>query len=310
MSTPLHVLVVMGGDGSERAVSLRTGTAMADALEQTGVRVTRFEFRRARLAALAAAEADVALIAVHGQDGEDGHLQALFEMRGMPYTGSGVAASALAIDKVRAKQVFVHHGVPTPASIVLARTAEAPEPPLGTPCVVKASREGSSVGVGIARTAAQWAGAWETACAGAGELLVEAFVEGRELSVGVRDGRSFGVVEIAPADGVYDYHAKYERADTTYLLPAPISPAVEAAVCGVAERAFAALGCRGVARVDVMLDTDEKPWVLEVNTVPGMTATSLVPKMAEAEGTSFADFVHSLIASATTDAAAHQGGVQ
>jgi D-alanine-D-alanine ligase len=310
MNTAKHVLVVMGGDGSEREVSLRTGDAMAAALERSGARVTRFSFRRARLAELAAAECDVALIAVHGQDGEDGHLQAMFEMRQIPYSGSGVAASALAIDKVRSKQLFRLHGVPTPASVVVPRSADAPALPMDTPCVVKASREGSSVGVGICQTESAWADAWATAMAGEGEMLVEAFIRGRELSVGIRDGKSFGVVEIAPADGVYDYTAKYERADTTYLLPAPLSEAVDAAVRTAAERAYCALGCRGVARVDVMLDADEQPWVLEVNTVPGMTATSLVPKMAEAEGISFDAFVHGLVAAATTDRASVGGGAQ
>jgi D-alanine-D-alanine ligase len=165
MNTAKHVLVVMGGDGSEREVSLRTGEAMAAALERSGARVTRFSFRRERLAELAAAECDVALIAVHGQDGEDGHLQAMFEMRQIPYSGSGVAASALAIDKVRSKQLFRLHGVPTPASVVVPRSADAPALPMDTPCVVKASREGSSVGVGICQTESAWEDAWAAAMA-------------------------------------------------------------------------------------------------------------------------------------------------
>lgn len=304
-TAPRRVLVVMGGDGNERAISLATGRAMADALVRAGEQVETFDFRRERLAELAAVEADVALIAVHGLDGEDGHLQSFFEMRGMPYSGSGVLASALALDKVRSKQAFEANGVPTPAWSVLPRLPEAPTMPLRAPCVVKASREGSSVGVAIVRSAAAWSIGWRTALKGEGELLVEAFVEGRELSVGVSDGRCLGIVEIAAADGFYDYEAKYQRGDTDYRLPAPLSPEVAARVEDAASCAYRALGCRGVARVDVMLDGDDQPWVLEANTVPGMTATSLVPKMAAASGVSFEAFVVGLVDSATTDRAAH-----
>ena len=297
----MKVTVLMGGDGNERAISLKTGGAMANALEGAGYTVERFDFRRARLGEFVAMPHDVVLFAMHGRDGEDGVMQAVCELLDAPYTGSGVQASALAIDKVRSKQMFVAAGVATPESAVATRAdAECPVP---LPAVVKPSKDGSSVGVALVREPAEWAAARDRAADGDGVVLVERFIAGRELSVGVRDGALLGVVEIHTSSAFFDHEAKYESEETTVTLPAQLTEETTRAVEAAALGAYAALGCRGVARVDVMLDEAERPYVLEVNTTPGMTASSLVPKMAAALGESFASFVAGLVGSATTDAA-------
>lgn len=302
----MRVTVLMGGDGNERAISLQTGNAMADALEQAGRQVLRFDFRRARLGEFVSASHDVVLFAMHGRDGEDGVMQSVCELLDVPYTGSGVQASALAIDKVRSKQIFEASGVPTASSAVASRHADAC--PLPFPVVVKPSKDGSSVGVAIARSGAEWTSARDAAARGDGVVLVEAFVAGRELSVGVRDGELLGVVEIHAESAFFDHEAKYESDATSYSLPAQLAPDVEHAVSQAALGAYGALGCRGVARVDVMLDERSRPYVLEVNTTPGMTASSLVPKMAAARGESFEAFVLRLVEGATTDARIDGGG--
>jgi D-alanine-D-alanine ligase len=298
-----RVLLVSGGDGSERAVSIATGDAFERALNRAGVEHLRFDFRRERLAELVTIEADVALLAVHGLDGENGHLQSVFEMQGIPYTGAGVMSSAVAMDKVMSKRLFAEASVPTPSSRVIRSEGgdETPAIPMNVPFVVKPSLEGSSVGITIVHEPGQWPAAWALAVASRGQVLVEAFVAGRELSVGVRDGALMGIVEIRSTDGVYDYEAKYVRGDTNYLIPAPLSAEQSDAVGAVAIAAYDSLGCRGVARADILLDERGAVWVLEVNTVPGMTATSLVPKMAACGGQDFDAFVLSLLDDATLD---------
>ena len=298
--TTRRVALVCGGDSSEREVSLRTGAAFAEALRSVGVAPTVVDLRRGTLPDLIAARPDVVLIALHGRHGEDGALQGALELLGIPYTGSGVAASALAMDKVRSKCVFERFGVQTPSWTIVAPASECPPAPMDAPFVVKPALEGSSVGVTIVTDVAQWPDAWAAARGCRGDLLVEEFIAGRELTVGVFDGQPMGIVEIAPADGFYDYDAKYRRGDTRYLYPAPLSEPEAAAVCEQATRAFTALACRGVARVDIMLDS-RGPQVLEVNTIPGMTETSLVPKIAAGNGVPFAEFVTQLLDAATTD---------
>jgi D-alanine-D-alanine ligase len=291
-----RVAIVCGGRSSERAVSLRTGAAFERALVAEGITPLVFDLVEGAIGALVAARPDVVLIALHGADGEDGRLQGCLDLFGIAYTGSGCAASALAMDKVRSKCVFERMGVPTPAWAIAERRGDGgvPGAPLGLPFVVKPALEGSSVGVSVVRDIAQWPDAWATAAACRGDVLVEQFVPGRELTVGVMDGQCMGVVEIAAADGFYDYQAKYERRDTSYLYPAPLDDATRARVVAAALAAFRALGCAGVARVDIMLDGDE-PFVLEVNTVPGMTETSLVPKIAAGNGVPFPQFVLSML---------------
>lgn len=303
--TNKRVVVAYGGESSEREVSIRTGAAFERALVELGIAPIMIDLVRSRVPDLFAARPDVVLIAMHGLDGEDGRLQGMLELLGVPYTGSGVAASSLAMDKVRSKCVFEAFGVPTPAWTIASDGDSVPSVPV--PFVVKPALEGSSVGVSIVRTADDWPAAWSKASACRGDVLVEAFVAGRELTVGLFDGEPLGVIEIVAAQEFYDYEAKYLRGDTRYATPT-LAPEVESAVLDAALRAYRALGCRGVARVDVMLDEREGPWVLEANTVPGMTETSLVPKLAAARGVPFAEFVRRMLDAATTDTAQTRGG--
>lgn len=300
-----HIVIVCGGESSEREVSLRTGAAFASALRSVGLNPTVIDLQRSRVRELVDANADVVLNAMHGRDGEDGSLQGLLELLEVPYTGSGVAASALAMDKSRAKCVFLKHGVPTPDWATIERT-EAGPCPLPVPFVAKPSLEGSSVGISLVNDAAEWPNAWRVACGDRGPVVAEAYVRGRELTVGVQDGEPMGIIEIQAAAAFYDYDAKYASDKTRYVTPT-LDPAVEQAVLAAGIGAYNALGCRGVARTDVLLDADDQPWVLEVNTIPGMTQTSLVPKLAAARGVAFPDFVLGMLATATTDAQLRNG---
>lgn len=297
------VLVVYGGDSAEREVSLRTGAALLSAAQEAGFSARGLDLRRASVEALLTHRPDVVLVAMHGTPGEDGTLQGLLEFLRIPYTGSGVLASALAMDKVRTKQIIAQANVPTaPWTVVGPDTTAIPSMP-GLPCVLKPSLDGSSVGVAIVRDDTQWAAGLETARAGRGVTLMERFVAGRELSVGLLDGEVIGVIEIRAAEGFYDYEAKYRRGDTRYERPNDLEQGVLDAIERAARGAYTAVGCRGVARVDVILDDEFLPWVLEVNTVPGMTATSLVPKMAAALGVDFPAFAARMLRGATTDEA-------
>ncbi len=293
------IAVIMGGPDAERPVSLKTGAAFVEALEARGLRVRALDLSYDALAELVRNPPDVALLAMHGPTGEGGPLQGFLDLLGVPYTGSGVLASALAMDKIQSKRVFASQGVSTPAWAVRGVGDDSLPSEIAFPCVVKPPSDGSSVGVSIVRSVDEYLPALRSAREGTGEALIEAFVDGRELSVGISDGVLMGIVEIAPADGFYDFAAKYERGDTRYLIPAPLEAPVADQIEALAIQAYSALGCRGVARVDVMLA--ERPWVLEVNTIPGMTAASLVPKLAAAGGLEFGDFVVSLLERAAFD---------
>lgn len=304
-----RVFVACGGESSEREVSLRTGKALASALAEAGVEAELMDVTRQTIGAFLAAQPDVVLVAMHGHLGEDGALQGLLEWMGVPYTGSGVLASALAMDKLRTKQVLVAHGIPTPAWEVWTEGQGDALPALGLPCVVKPSLDGSSVGISLVKQEADWPAAVQACRAARGAVLVEEMIVGRELTVAIRQGRAMGIIEVMPAEEFYNYEAKYQRGDTRYVFPAQLDEAQAGRVREVAERSYAAVGCRGVARVDVMLRQDGEPFVLEVNTIPGMTATSLVPKVAAGIGIPFPAFAVAMLEEATTDAAAlGQGG--
>lgn len=285
------VALLYGGVGSEREISLRTGAAFERSLERIGCEFKAFDFDANTVAGLLAYQPDVALIAMHGGLGEGGPLQGLLECIGVPYTSSGVLASSLAMDKGRTKDVLRSRGVPTPDWTLLYDRSAALPAELSFPLVVKPPLEGSSVGVELVDDEPGLRRGLDEVFKLSDCALVEARVVGRELSVGVMDGELLGIVEIRPAEGRYDYEAKYQRADTSYLVPAPLQGATEQAVARCALAAWEAVGCRGVGRVDVMLDHEERPWVLELNTVPGMTESSLVPKMAAARGWSFDELV-------------------
>ena len=293
-----RVAVVCGGGSAEREVSLRSGSAVCEALRGRGPDVELWDWHPGRAGALLAWAPDVAVLALHGGVGENGSVQGFFESVEIPYTGSGVLASAIAMDKLRSKEVFAWSGVPSPAWVALEGEAASEVPPLSPPFALKPASEGSSVGVQHVESAAGW-----SACRTdlRGRWLAEAWIEGRELTVGFLGEQVLGVCEIRVASGFYDYAAKYERADTAYLVPAPLADAEALAVRDAAAAAWRALGCRGVGRVDVLLD-GAGAWVLEANTLPGMTSTSLVPKLAAAQGIDFAALAWWMVSNACTDA--------
>lgn len=296
------VAVLLGGRSAEREVSLRTGAAVAEALRRRGHAVVEIDAQDDLAARLAQAAPAAAFLALHGRWGEDGTVQGLLEMLGIPYTGSSVLASALAMDKGLSKVVFRASGVPTPDFQVLRPGQPVTAVELGAPLVAKPLREGSTIGVGVARTEAEIPAAVATARSCADEVLVEAFVAGREVTLGVLDGVPLPLVEVVPEGGFYDYESKYTPGRTRYVCPAELDPHVAAAASRVGAAAYAALGCAGAARVDVLLDADERPWVLEVNTIPGMTPTSLLPKAALAAGIEFDELVERILAGASLKA--------
>jgi len=304
MGTPWQhrdVVILSGGQSSERAVSLKTGLAIEHALVCAGVRPRLVDLTPDLVSALGTRRPDVVAIALHGCPGEDGTVQGLLELLDIPYTGSGVLASALAMDKLRSKQVFRACGVPTPDWVVLSEHNPTLPESFGGACFVKPTLEGSSVGVSLVENVDQLAEAVARSRRGRGAVLAERRIEGRELTVGLFGDRCLGTIEVSPATAFYDYDAKYQSTETRYAAPKDIAVDVQEDVERVARLAYAALGCRGVARVDVMLDASSRPWVLEVNTIPGMTETSLIPKMAAEAGLPFPAFACELLDGATTD---------
>ncbi len=303
-----HVAVLMGGWSSEREVSLRSGAACTNALEQAGFRVTQVDVDRNIAARLVELKPDVCFNALHGKGGEDGCIQGVLETLQIPYTHSGVLASSLAMDKERAKVAFRAAGIPVAEGIVATPVEAARAHLMPPPYVVKPVREGSSVGVFIVRedhahppqelTRADWT---------YGDVLVERFIGGRELTCAVLGGKALGIIEILPAEGLgfYDYEAKYAKGGSRHILPAQISPDIYAFIQKLAVDAHKALGCRGVSRADFRLDdhpggTGELA-CLEVNTQPGMTATSLVPELAAHAGLAFSELVRWIVEDASCD---------
>jgi D-alanine-D-alanine ligase len=297
MSKPLdghHVAVLLGGLSPEREVSLVSGAACADALERLGAKVTRVDAGRDLARLLTELQPDVCFNALHGIWGEDGCVQGVLETIDMPYTHCGVLASALAMDKTKAKAVMAAAGVPVPGGGLFNRHVAARDHVMPPPYVVKPNAEGSSVGVFMVFEGANGppqelvAPSWTFG----EEVLIEPYVRGFELAVAVMDGKALAVTEILPRTGFYDYEAKYEEGGSSHVVPARIPEAVAAKAKRYAELAHAALGCRGVTRSDLRYDDiNEVLVLLEVNTQPGMTPTSLVPEQAASLGVSFDDLV-------------------
>ncbi len=301
-----HVAVLMGGWSAEREISLRSGKACADALERTGYRVSRVDVDRDIAAALRALKPDAALNVLHGRPGEDGTLQGMLEILGIPYSHSGVLASALAMQKDTAKTVLKTAGVPVPGGVMAARKEAATRHLLPPPYVVKPVAEGSSVGVFIVRedhkhppqelTRPDWAFGEQ--------VLVEPYIPGKELTCAVMGEQALGVIEIVPTVKFYDYEAKYAPGGSKHLLPASIAPAAYGEVQRLALAAHRALGCRGVTRSDFRYDDSlgiKGLFCLEVNTQPGMTETSLVPELAAHAGISFEELVRWMVEDASLD---------
>jgi len=302
-----HVAVLMGGWSSEREISLASGEACASALEGEGYRVSRIDVKPELAAQLDAVKPDVCFNALHGRWGEDGCVQGLLELLSIPYTHSGVLASALAMHKERAKDVLAKAGVPVAESLIVSRDEAARAHAMTPPYVIKPVDEGSSVGIYIISEGMDPPGA---ALAGneklaQSELMVERFIPGRELTCGVLGDEVLDIIEILPAEGLefYDYEAKYAPGGSKHVLPAKISSNIYQSIRKLTIEAHKALGCRGVSRTDFRFD--EKPdgtgelICLEVNTQPGMTATSLVPELAAYKGWSFGDLVRWIVEDAS-----------
>ena len=299
------IAVMMGGPSAERDVSLNTGKAILEALTSKGYRAVGIDLIPENFAQqLAEAGADVVFNAIHGRFGEDGALQGALDMLGIPYTGSGVQASAVAMDKMMSKRLFAAAGIPTPRALYCTRRENRQEierlirNTFSLPVVVKAATQGSSIGVHIVSEEGDLAGAINDAFTYSDNVVIEEFIRGKELTVAIIGDETYEalpVIEIVPHSGRYDYRSKYTKGCTDYLVPAPLDAVSTAAVQQAAVAAAALLGCRGVARADVMMDQSGNPYVLEINTVPGMTATSLVPKAAAAAGLSFPDLCEKLL---------------
>jgi D-alanine-D-alanine ligase len=297
---PMRVAVLLGGLSSEREISLMSGGAAADALEALGHDVTRVDVGRDVARVLSDLAPDAAFVALHGKLGEDGVIQGVLTLLGIPFTGSNIAASACAFDKVVAKGVLRASGVPTPAMQLIPAGAPV-QPEMAFPLVVKPRRGGSSIGISTVKGREALDAAVAEARAEDPDVYLEAAVPGREVTVSVLDGEPLPIVEIVPAAGIFSFAAKYTDAGTRYIVPADLPPACADAIREASVATYRALGCAGAARVDLMLDDALDPWVLEINTVPGLTRKSLLPKAAAAAGMTFDDLVARMLAGARVE---------
>ena len=306
------VAVLMGGRSAERDISLMSGEGVLKALQSKGVNAHAFDPANQAMDQLKQQGFSHAFIALHGRYGEDGSVQGALELLGIPYTGSGVMASSIAMDKVMTKRIWSALGLSTPKSVSLAPDEQSPQAiaaiphTLGLPLIVKPPREGSSIGITKVTTAAGIEAATQLAIQYDPDLLCEEFIDGEELTCPVIGNgihaRALPVVRIAAPDGAYDYNNKYFTDDVKYHCPSGLPEAEEKAIQALVVAAYRALGCRGWGRADIMLRaSDRKPYLLEMNTSPGMTSHSLVPMSARAAGISYEDLCIQLLQSATLD---------
>nr|AIA18186.1 D-alanine--D-alanine ligase [uncultured bacterium] len=289
----MKIAVLKGGPSAEREVSLRSGAAVGKALREAGHEVEEIDVHGPDF--LVPEKTEVVFLALHGTFGEDGQIQAILEKRGLPYTGSGIESSRLAFDKTATKKKFEASGVPTPPCRIMKKgDREVPRLKEPFPWVVKPSKQGSSVGVTIVQKEEDLEKAVKLGFESDDEVLIEAFIDGREMTIAVLGEEALKIVEIKPKSGWYDYQNKYTKGATEYLVPAPLTKHQELCLQTLAVQAHKCLGCRDVSRVDVRMDPNENNFVLEVNTLPGMTETSLLPKAAAAAGISFSQLCDSL----------------
>ena len=293
-----RVAVLFGGSSAERAVSLKSGAAVLVALQAAGVDAYGIDAGAQLAEQLLNERPDRVFIALHGRGGEDGSLQGLLESLRIPYTGSGVMASAIGMDKLRTKQIWQSLGLPTPAYAMLRDGEQCAEivERLGTPLIIKPLHEGSSIGMAKADSLQQLQDAWQGAQSYDSEALVEQWIQGAGFTVAVLDGQALPPIRLRTPHTFYDYEAKYQANDTQYLCPCGLPPEQETQLKALSLRAFEAVGCKGWGRVDVMQDEQGNFYLLEVNTVPGMTDHSLVPMAAKATGLSFGDLVLAILA--------------
>jgi D-alanine-D-alanine ligase len=298
-----RVAVMMGGLSREREISLKTGKAILKALTEKGYTVIAIDVGDDITEKLVKEKIECAFLALHGRFGEDGTIQGMLELMRIPYTGSGVLASALAMHKIMAKKFFLCEKIPTPAFEVFQqeeiKKGLQKKISLLLPLVVKPAREGSTIGISIVQRAEELSPALKKAGEYDEEIFVEEFMKGREITVGILEDIPLPVIEILPKSGFYDYHSKYTKGETQYILPARIPREKYLYAQEISLRTFQTLGCSGVARVDLMTDENENPFVIDVNTMPGMTETSLLPKAASYAGIPFEDLVERILLGAS-----------
>jgi D-alanine-D-alanine ligase len=312
VSGPRRVAVLKGGRSMEREVSLRSGANVEAALRRLGHEVIPVDADPSLVRTLRAERPDVVFVAMHGKGGEDGTVQELLEILDIPYTGSGVQACARAMDKVMAKAVFANAGIATPPAFAFGESAFRElgaadalteiETRLGLPLVVKPAKQGSALGITVAREPSDVPRALMTALSFDDHVLLERFVRGREIAVtvlGTDDPEALPAVEAVLSGDFYDFEARYTPGMTELVAPADLRPELADEVAQTALACYAALGCRGFGRVDMIVDADERVWVLEINPIPGMTDTSLLPKAATAAGLSFDEVIERVLADAS-----------
>lgn len=287
------VAVLMGGWSAEREVSLKSGAAVLESLKKQGVNAEGVDVGRDILSELKQKEYDRVFIALHGRGGEDGVIQGGLEVIDCPYTGSGVLASSLGMDKLRTKQLWLGADLPTPEFVIikdesdLSRVVEQ----LGMPVIIKPVYEGSSIGISKVEDESQLEQAWRVAAECGGEVIAEKWIVGGEYTVAILGNSALPIIRLETPNSFYDYQAKYEESTTQYHCPCGLDSEAEKKMQALAKRAFDVVGAKGWGRVDFMLDGSGQPWLLEINTVPGMTDHSLVPMAARASGLEFDDLV-------------------
>ena len=302
MKNPIgRVGILAGGPSSEREISLRSGKAVLDALLQEGVDAIFLDVCGDICDIIKKNRIDTAFIALHGRFGEDGTIQKILEDAGIPYTGSGPEASRLALDKIAAKEALKRCGIPVAKHIVLEKAGAdiSAAVSLGFPVVIKPQWEGSSIGLSVVKDKDGLQDAVVKAFEYGDRLIAEEYIDGRELTVGILEDQPLPVIEIVTRGGTYDYQAKYKDPDTKYLVPAPIDSEASDKAMELGRRSHTALGCRTFSRVDMMMDKKGGIFVLEVNTIPGMTQRSLLPKAAKAAGLDFGKLCIKLIENAS-----------
>jgi len=317
--TKKRIGVLMGGLSSERDVSIRSGLAIYQGLQERGYNAVPVDVDRDVVAVLKKEKVKLAFLALHGGSGENGAMQGLLEVLGIPYTGSGVMASALAMDKEMSKKIFSYHGLPVAPFLVVRKRAakktgskkvhgdvgvdatgaytfpEFPRPHFAMPWVVKPAAEGSSIGVSIIKEEKELTAGLEKTFSLGDRLIIEQFIKGKELHIGILGERILGGVEVRPSLEFYNYAAKYTAGLTEYIIPPEVDEDAYAAAGEMALKAHMILGCSGASRVDFIVDENGRPHVLEVNTLPGMTTTSLLPKIARSAGLEFNDLIEEII---------------
>ncbi len=291
------VAVLLGGSSAERTISLETGAAICEALKQSGVDAYEFDTSENSLIDLKQQNYDRAFIALHGRGGEDGTIQGALQTLGIPYTGSGVLGSALSMDKIRSKLIWNATELPTPEFLNINNDKDLIKVPdkLGFPVVIKPVTEGSSVGVTIVRNQDQLLSAWEKASELDNQVMAEKWIDGEEYTATVLMDEVLPMIKLSTPREFYDYEAKYHADTTEYLCPCGLSVSQENKLADMVMDAFVALSASGWGRVDFLLDKDSKPWLIELNTVPGMTSHSLVPMSAKQAGLSFTELVLNIL---------------